>query len=158
MPLTPAEDQRRFNRSLETGRAYRTTALGNGYPISARALGRLSSGQFTMMVRPTDYSNSWLDMDVPRPRVGPEHHQPPIFGADDPHYQQLEEEIMKNGVIRPVIIGAKKENMMIPEIGDMGERWPNRTMAHPLIDGHHRAFFAIKHGLHIPVTVMQKHL
>lgn len=153
MTLSPSEDQRRFNRSLETGRSYRTTMLGNQYPISAQAMGRLSSAQFTMMVRPTDYSSSWLDMGVPRPRAAPHEQQRPIFGADDPHYQALEEEILKNGVIRPVLISNQKENMMIPS---HGETWPNRTPAHPLIDGHHRAYFAIKHGLEIPVSVLKK--
>jgi ParB-like chromosome segregation protein Spo0J len=68
-------------------------------------------------------------------------------------YQELEQEIMKNGVMRPVIIGDKR-NMMIPE---SGPKWPNRTLAHPLLDGHHRAFFAIKHGLEIPVSLLKKH-
>jgi hypothetical protein len=152
MALSHPEEQKRFDRSLETGKPYRTTFLGNEYSISAQAMGRFSSPQFTMMVRPGDYSSSWLDMDVPRPRVpGMSESQP--FEADHPEYQELEQEIMKNGVLRPVIIGEKR-NMMIPE---SGPTWPNRTLAHPLLDGHHRAFFAIKHGLDIPVSLLKKH-
>ena len=146
-------DQQRFNRSLETGKPYRTTFLGEERPISAQAMGRLSSAQFTMMVRPGDYSSSWLDMDEPRPHIPGQMHRQP-FDADHPEYQKLEQDIMKNGVIRPVIIGSTKENIMIPT---HGEQWPNRTLAHPLLDGHHRAFFAVKHGLEIPVAVLRKH-
>lgn len=150
--LPHSEEQKRFNRSLETGKPYRTTFLGNEYPISAQALGKMSSAQFTMLIRPGDYSSSWLDMDVPRPRIPGQPEQQP-FDAEHPEYQKLEQQIMKEGVLRPVIVGDKRD-MMIP---DFGEKWPNRTLARPVLDGHHRAFFAIKHGIDIPVSVLRKH-
>lgn len=147
------EEQRRFNRSLASGRPYRTQYFGDEIPVSVRALGRLSSPQFTMMIRPGEYSNSWLNMDEPVPRT-PNTTVPNDFDANHPAYQELEQEIMKNGVLRPVIISPNKKNVLIH---DYGEKWPNRTPAHFVLDGHHRAFFAIKHGLDIPVAKFVKH-
>ena len=151
--LSPREDRKRFTRSLETGRPYRTTILGDGYPISARAMGIISVPQFTMMARPSEYHNSWLHMDEPQVRQPNMTHYPDFIEEGDEHYAKVEQDIMKNGVIRPVLLGPKR-NMLIPETG---EKWPNRTPAHPVLDGHHRAFFAIKHQLPIPVSLVTRH-
>jgi len=143
------EEEQKFKKSLKSGRFYGTEMWGEERNVNVRAMGRLSSPQFTMLMRPSDYSNSWLDMDVPVPHVpGHVRHQP--FDADHPEYQELEQRIMKEGVRRPVIVG-QKQNMYNPDI----HLDPNNITvrpAYPVMDGHHRAFFAIKHGLHIPVV------
>ena len=146
------EEEKRFSKSLETGKPYTTYALGNEFRTSVKAMGRLSASQFTMMVRPSDYSNSWLDMDEPY-EVPPGHVQGPKFQADHPAYKELEEQIMKEGVRRPVIVGSKQD-MILPGVPGNENRLV-RTPAHPLLDGHHRAFFAVKHGLEIPVSVFK---
>lgn len=145
--LPEQNDESKFNRSLETGRPYTTNLGWKGEPsVSVRALGRLSSAQFTMMARPSEYSDSWLNLDEARgQRWGVMN-----FHGDDPEYQELEQRIMKEGIRRPVIIG-EKHNMMVPGTPSNPTRIV-RTPAHPVLDGHHRAFYAIKHGLHIPVA------
>jgi hypothetical protein len=136
--LSPREDRKRFTRSLETGRPYRTTILGDGYPISARAMGIISVPQFTMMARPSEYHNSWLHMDEPQVRQPNMTHYPDFIEEGDEHYAKVEQDIMKNGVIRPVLLGPKR-NMLIPSPTGSGARTP----AHPVLDGHHRAFLRL---------------
>lgn len=150
MPLPLPEEEKRFKRSLETGRPYVTYALGDDYRTSVRALGRLSSAQFTMMARPGDYSNSWLDMDVPRPHIEGMMHTN-AFQADHPEYKKLEESIMREGVRRPVIISQPRDVFALDDEDETTPIGRKRVV----LDGHHRAFFAIKHQLHIPTVVLQ---
>ena len=149
--LSLPEEERKFNRSIETGRPS-TTLLGfMGEPrVSVRALGKLSSAQFTMIARPSEYSNSWLHMDEAR---GQDWRTPDFFG-DNPEYQDLEQRIMKEGVRRPVVLGSR-QRMLLPGTSSN----PNRIVRgnyHPVMDGHHRAYFAIKHGLPVPTVVVEK--
>lgn len=151
-----SEEQKKFNRSLETGRAYRTYMLWDGYDhaVDVKARGYMSSPQFTMIARPSEYGSSWLDIDEPVERR-PGMVQGGEFQADDPYYKDLEQQIMKEGIKRPVILGPK-QGMMVPPT-QSGRSRIVRVPAHPVMDGHHRAFYAIKHGLHIPVVEAVKY-
>ena len=143
------EEERKFKRSLETGRSYSTRMWGEERSATVKAIGRLSSPQFTMLMRPSEYSASWLDMNIPVDYTpGQVHYQ--TFQESHPEYEELEKSIMKEGVRRPVIVG-QKQHVLLPDVSPDAKDF-SRTPARPVLDGHHRAFFAIKHGLHIPVV------
>lgn len=142
-------EEQKFNRSLETGRSYGTEMWGEERRVNVKAVGRFSSPQFTMLMRPSEYSASWLDMNIPVDYApGQVHYQ--TFQEGHPEYEELEQSIMKEGVRRPVIVG-QKQHVLLPDVYPDAKDF-SRTPARPVLDGHHRAFFAIKHGLHIPVV------
>lgn len=145
------EETAKFNRSLQTGRAYSTLLGWKDEPAATvRALGRLSSAQFTMIARPSEYSDSWLNLDEARGQYPGQMN----FHADDPEYQELEQRIIKEGVRRPVVLSERRRTMLPGTPSN-----PTRIVrgnVHEVLDGHHRAFIAVKHQLHIPTVVVQR--
>lgn len=148
--LKQFDERERFAQGLQTGRP-RREQLWNGehkYNIKVRSLGHISPQQFKEQFIPTGYLEGWdaLASDEAIPHL-----------EKNVGYKMadLEQSIKEHGMVRPVIVGP--ERVMPPDPNSSSERRrAGYTRPGELIDGHHRVIAAIRAGVDIPVSVVDK--
>lgn len=158
------KEMNRFNRALQTGRAQTVNVWQRGERMRVRAMGHLHPDQFIPIVAPSEYVNDWelltheenspVFNDYPELRKS----QQRFIGNVDYKVDDLIESVNRYGVTNPVIISkirdphtsfdAKNKDYERDKKGNILLK-----PKHLLIDGHHRAYAAIKSNQLIPVWI-----
>jgi hypothetical protein len=122
----------RFNYSLQNNRRAVVAPLWNhGDKIWVRAHNILHPLEFKNHFAPTQHEFDWHNLTDDQ-----------LNGNIDYKMRDLEQSVLRHGVLRPVIAAQTKHN-----IGGIGL---DRNL---VLDGHHRAVAAMRQGVHIPVYI-----
>lgn len=161
----------KFDRALRTGRTHvvQMWRRHGGVRVAVKALGHLQPQQFSEMVAPTDYVHDWEYLTH-------EEHSP-VFdinptlrevrdrfvGNVEYNMDDLLDSVKHRGVQTPVIVHKvqKDEPVVDLETNDWKRDSEGNfvsALKYPLLDGHHRAYAAMKANRPIPVWITAEEL
>jgi hypothetical protein len=161
----------KFDRALSTGRTHVVPIWRRhgGVRIAVRALGHLQPQQFSKMVAPTDYVNDWEylthEENSPVFDINPQLRdvRNAFVGNVEYSVDDLIDSVRQRGVHTPVIVHKvqKDEPVVDLETNDWKRDSEGKfvtALKYPLIDGHHRAYAAMKANRSIPVWITAEEL
>lgn len=148
------KELQKFERSLATGRSHIVPVWNRGERMAVRAHGWMSPEQFKEQVSPVHYSGWDVMEHDPETQKGKEFPEvvKHFTGNVDYKIDDLINVVREEGIKRPVIISQQKQYQpdWDYEKGQWRKDSPDR---HALLDGHHRAYAAMKAGKPIPVWI-----
>lgn len=158
------KDMDKFNRAMETGRAQLVPVWRRGERMRVRAMGHLHPDQFTHLVAPTEYVHDWdylaHEENNPIFDKNPQlrEAQKRFVGNVEYNVDDLVKSVREHGVSTPVIISKhQKDTAMVDIEKNDWERDEQGGIIfrpkHALIDGHHRAYAAMRTNQLIPVYI-----
>lgn len=158
------KDIEKFNRALQTGRAQTVPVWRRGERMRVRAMGHLHPDQFIETVAPGEYVHDWRylthEENSPIFDKNPQlrEAQKRFVGNVEYDVGDLVKSVEQHGVSNPVIISKHQQDTALVDIdkGDWKRDKSGGIVSEPrhlLIDGHHRAYAAIKSNQLIPVWI-----
>lgn len=154
----------KFNRALETGRAHVVPVWRRGEKMRVRAMGHIQPAQFTELVAPTDYVHDWNylthEENSPIFKRNPalREAQKRFVGNVEYDVGDLVKSVEEHGISTPVIISKQQHDTSLvdTEKNDWKRDEQGNIVSAPrhlLIDGHHRAYAALRANKPIPVWI-----
>lgn len=154
----------RFHRAMETGRAQTVPVWRRGDRMRVRAKGWLHPDQFIETVAPGEYVHDWRylahEENNPIFEKNPQlrEAQKRFVGNVEYDIDDLVKSVEEHGVSTPVIISKHQQDTSLVDIDKNDWKRDEKggivsAPRHLLIDGHHRAYAAMKAKQLIPVWI-----